>query len=102
MSEGKDPAALNGADRTANMELCRLAIPRRTYTESHMIYVLEIAQIVASQKNSLKGYRIVQQPQFLRHFSSTLEPLDSPHNGIVPFHASAGNGITEKGTAASV
>jgi hypothetical protein len=80
MFGGKDPAAPDGSERTANLELCRLAIPRRVYTQSHMEYVLEIAKIVASQKDMLTGFQIVQQPQFLRHFSATLLPVDSQSN----------------------
>lgn len=100
MFGGKDPAALDGAERTANLELCRLAIPRRVYTQSHMEYVLEIAHIVAAQKDKLQGYQIVEQPQFLRHFSATLAPLEHQHSDIVPFLASAGSGRLEKATAA--
>ncbi len=100
MFGGKDPAALDGAERTANLELCRLAVPRRVYTQSHMEYVLEIAQIVAAQKDALQGYQIVQQPQFLRHFSATLAPLERQHSAIVPFPASAGSGDLKEGTAA--
>ena len=102
MFGGKDPAALDGAERTANLELCRLAIPRRVYTQSHMEYVLEIAQIVAAQKDALQGYHIVQQPQFLRHFSATLAPLEHQHSGIVPCPASTGSGaVTEAGQVIS-
>ncbi len=100
MFGGKDPAALDGAERTANLELCRLAFPRRVYTQSHMEYVLEIAQIVAAEKDTLQGYQIVQQPQFLRHFSATLAPLGHQHSDIVPFPASAGSGNVKEGTAA--
>ncbi len=82
MFGGKDPAAPDGSERSANLELCRLAIPRRVYTQSHIEYVLEIAKIVASRKDMLTGFQIIQQPQFLRHFSATLSPIDD-HSKIV-------------------
>lgn len=97
MFGGKDPAAPDGSERTANLELCRLAIPRRVYTQSHMEYVLEIAKIVASQKDTLTGFQIVQQPQFLRHFSATLMPIDS-HSNIV--EAPAARAASRDGIAA--
>jgi tryptophanase len=59
----------------AQMELLRLAIPRRTYTQSHIDYVLEVAKEVLSRKNKIKGFKIIKQPTFLRHFSASFEPL---------------------------
>ena len=59
------------------MELVRLAIPRRTYTQSHIDYVAEVVIDVASQADSIGGYRIVEQAPWLRHFTARLEPLRS-------------------------
>jgi tryptophanase len=59
----------------AKHELLRLAIPRRVYTQSHIDYVVEAILEVAARKDSLKGYRIVEQPHFLRHFSCRFEPV---------------------------
>ena len=59
----------------AQMELLRLAIPRRTHTQSHIDYVLEVAKEVLSRKNKIKGFKIIKQPTFLRHFSASFEPL---------------------------
>ncbi len=73
MFGGADPAT--GIERTAALELVRLAIPRRVYTQSHMDYVLEIAEAVAAARDGLRGYRIVSAPRFLRHFTATLAPL---------------------------
>jgi tryptophanase len=56
------------------MDLVRLAIPRRTYTQSHMDYVVEVVAQVAERARSLKGYRIVEQPAALRHFSARFAP----------------------------
>ena len=81
MFGGKGPKAKDSGERKANLELCRLAIPRRVYTQSHIEYVLEIAQIVAAQKDTLRGFKIVQQPRFLRHFSARLAPSHSSANG---------------------
>jgi tryptophanase len=57
------------------MDLVRLAIPRRTYTQSHIDYVIEVAQDVVKRSGDLRGYRIVKQPAQLRHFTATFEPL---------------------------
>jgi tyrosine phenol-lyase len=59
----------------AAMELVRLAVPRRVYTDGHLGYVADIAGKVASEKSRFTGYRIVEEPPFLRHFSARLEPL---------------------------
>ncbi len=73
MFGGVDPKS--GKERTALMELYRLAIPRRMYTQSHMDYVVEVAAEVASRQESLKGFRILEEPPQLRHFSACMEPL---------------------------
>jgi tryptophanase len=69
---GRQP---DGSERPAAMDLVRLAIPRRTYTQSHMDYVIEVAQHVAEDAPNLRGYRIVEQPPALRHFTASFEPL---------------------------
>ena len=58
------------------MELVRLAIPRRTYTQSHMDYVIEVAERVMAVKDSLPGYRIVAEPPQLRHFTAEFAPIE--------------------------
>ncbi len=67
--------AADGTETPAAMELVRLAIPRRTYTQSHVDYVGEVIALVASRKNELRGYRIVEQAPWLRHFTARFEPL---------------------------
>jgi tryptophanase len=62
-------------DTPATHELVRLAAPRRTYTQSHFDYVAEVLEKLAEKKDKLKGYKITEQPQFLRHFTAKLEPL---------------------------
>ncbi|KAL9955350.1 hypothetical protein ACROYT_G036659 [Oculina patagonica] len=56
-------------------ELLRLAIPRRTYTESHMKYVAEVLEYVNKHKKKVNGYKITWAPAVLRHFSALLEPI---------------------------
>ncbi|MEE8560436.1 MAG: beta-eliminating lyase-related protein, partial [Gemmatimonadota bacterium] len=73
MFGGTDPST--GEERTATLELLRLAIPRRTYTKSQIDYVLDVATAVAERRESLKGLRIVEEPAHLRHFTARLEPL---------------------------
>jgi tryptophanase len=58
------------------MDLVRLAIPRRTYTQSHVDYVIEVCAAVASRAADLRGYRIVEQAPQLRHFTARFEPLE--------------------------
>ncbi len=57
------------------MDLVRLAIPRRTYTQSHVDYVIEVVKYVAERAAELRGYRIVSSPAQLRHFTARFEPL---------------------------
>nr|MCU0254884.1 tryptophanase [Acidobacteriota bacterium] len=75
MFASKDPAT--GAEVAAPMELVRLAIPRRVYTQSHMDYVVEAIGEVNARKDRLRGVRIVEQAPFLRHFTARFEPLSS-------------------------
>jgi tryptophanase len=65
----------DGSERPAAMDLVRLAIPRRTYTQSHIDYVIEACLHVAAHADELAGYRIVDEPPTLRHFTATFEPL---------------------------
>ncbi len=62
----------------ARLQLLRLAVPRRVYTQSHIDYVIEVAQRVAAHKDQIPGYRIVHEPPFLRHFTADLEPRHRP------------------------
>jgi len=74
MFGGKDP--FGHEDRAAPLELLRLAIPRRTYTQSHMDYVAEVAASIMDRRETLRGYRIVEQAPHLRHFTAKLAPID--------------------------
>jgi len=65
----------DGTETPGPMELVRLAIPRRVYTQSHIDYVIEVVRSVAAGAATLRGLRIVEQPQQLRHFTARFEPL---------------------------
>jgi tryptophanase len=69
------PSADGGPDEPAAMELVRLAIPRRTYTQSHIDYVAEVVIDVATQAESIGGYRIIEQAPWLRHFTARFESV---------------------------
>jgi tyrosine phenol-lyase len=69
----RDPAT--GAETPASMELVRLAIPRRVYTQSHVDYVVEAILNVWERRASVGGYRFVEQAPLLRHFTARFEPV---------------------------
>jgi tryptophanase len=68
----------DGSEEPAAMDLVRLAIPRRTYTQSHVDYVIEVVRWVAERSATLRGVRIVEQPPALRHFTARFEPVERP------------------------
>ena len=72
----------DGREVPAAMELVRLAIPRRVYTQSHIDYVAEGVIEVARRKDALRGYRIATAPAVLRHFTATFEPLVGEAEGL--------------------
>ena len=57
------------------LELVRLALPRRVYTQSHMDYVAEVIAKIAKRASELRGYRFTYAPELLRHFTAKFEPL---------------------------
>jgi tryptophanase len=59
----------------AQMDLVRLAIPRRVYTQSHIEYVVEVIVDVWRKREQIRGYEIIEQAKFLRHFSAKLKPV---------------------------
>ncbi len=69
---GRQP---DGSELEGPMDLVRLAIPRRTYTQSHIDYVIEVVQRVAQVADRLPGYRIVEEPPALRHFTARFAPM---------------------------
>lgn len=64
-----------GKEIPADMDLVRLAMPRRAYTQSHIDYVVEAAEVVYAERKSLKGFRVTKQASILRHFTIELEPV---------------------------
>lgn len=65
----------DGGERPAMMDLVRLAMPRRVYTQAHADYVVEVFGEIVASRRELRGLKIVEQPQRLRHFTARFEPL---------------------------
>jgi tyrosine phenol-lyase len=65
----------DGTEEAASMELVRLAIPRRVYTQSHIDYVIEVIGRVWARRADLGGFRFRYQAEALRHFTAKFEPL---------------------------
>jgi len=61
--------------KAARMDMVRLAIPRRTYTQSHIDYVIESVLEVWKNRDRIRGLRLTYEPPFLRHFTAKLEPV---------------------------
>jgi tryptophanase len=72
----------DGTEEPAALDLVRLAIPRRTYTQSHIDYVAEVCAAVAERRAELQGLRITAEPAALRHFTAQFERLTSA--GLAP------------------
>jgi tryptophanase len=72
--------AESGAEIPSPMDLVRLAIPHRVYTQSHIDYVIEAILRVYQRRESIHGFRIISQPKFLRHFTACFEPIDELDN----------------------
>jgi tryptophanase len=66
----------DGSESPGAMDLVRLAVPRRTYTQSHIDYVIEVAAAVAQRASALRGCRITWEPPSLRHFTARFEELN--------------------------
>jgi tryptophanase len=69
---GRQP---DGSEQAAPMDLVRLAIPRRSYTQSHIDFAIEVVEKVFSKRDSLRGLKIVEEPKALRHFSARFTEL---------------------------
>jgi tryptophanase len=65
----------NGKLIPAMMELVRMAIPRRVYTQSHIDYLIEVVIEVFKNRDKLKGYKITYEAPMLRHFTAKFEPI---------------------------
>jgi tyrosine phenol-lyase len=62
----------------AKMDLVRLAIPRRVYTQSHIDYVVEVILEVWQKRERIRGLKLSYEAPFLRHFTARLEPIEQP------------------------
>jgi tryptophanase len=71
------PDAATGKMVYPKLELLRLAIPRRTYTQSHMDYVAETLARIKARAESIRGYKFTYAPELLRHFTARFEPVQS-------------------------
>ena len=65
----------NGKQIFPPMELVRMAVPRRVYTESHLKYVVSVFKRIAENRKMIHGVRITYEPQFLRHFTAEFEEI---------------------------
>lgn len=65
----------DGSEEPARMDLVRLAMPRRVYTQSHADYIVEVFEELTASKDQLRGLKIVKEPPMMRHFTSEFEPL---------------------------
>jgi len=66
----------NGFTIPAQMELVRMAVPRRVYTQSHIDYVAEVVIEVFQKRQDIRGLRITEESALLRHFTAKLAPID--------------------------
>jgi len=73
VSAGRDPAT--GDHRRPRLELVRLALPRRVYTQAHMDVTAETVWAVHARRNEIRGLRMVHEPKYLRFFQARFEPL---------------------------
>ncbi len=66
----------DGTEAAAHLDLVRLAIPRRTYTQSQMDYVVEVVTEVFAQRDALRGMKFTRQPRALRHFTGHFDYVE--------------------------
>ncbi|HHB83243.1 MAG TPA: tryptophanase, partial [Devosia sp.] len=67
--------APDGSETPAAMDLVRLAMPRRVYTQSHADYIVEVFEEVQRMKDDLTGFEIIDEPPMMRHFTAKFAPL---------------------------
>jgi tryptophanase len=69
--------APDGSENPAAMDLVRLAMPRRVYTQSHADYIIEVFEEIAKMKDDLCGFKITEEPPMMRHFTAKFAELSS-------------------------
>lgn len=65
----------DGSEAPAMMDLVRLAMPRRVYTQSHADYIVEVCEELAAKKDQITGMKITWEPPMMRHFTAEFSPL---------------------------
>jgi tyrosine phenol-lyase len=73
VSAGRDPKT--GRNRRPALELVRLTLPRRVYTQAHMDVVAEAVASVYERRNEIRGLKLVYEPEYLRFFQARFEPV---------------------------
>ena len=73
VSAGRDPAT--GENRYPRLELVRLTIPRRVYTQAHMDVVAESVKAVFDARGTTRGLKMIYEPKYLRFFQARFERL---------------------------
>jgi tyrosine phenol-lyase len=81
VSAGRDPKT--GDHHRPRLELTRLTIPRRVYTQAHMDVVAEAVKSVYDARGSARGLKMVYEPKFLRFFQARFEPLATARTTVV-------------------
>lgn len=71
-----DNDPVTGEQRQSELELTRLAIPRRVYTQAHLDVIVDALISIKERADQIKGYEITWQPKVLRHFTSKLRPIE--------------------------
>jgi tryptophanase len=64
-----------GEEVLPKLDLVRMAIPRRVYTQSHLDYVVDTLVEISKKRKQFRGYRIIYQPKLMRHFTAQFEPV---------------------------
>jgi tryptophanase len=67
---------ITGETISPDLELVRLAIPRRVYTQAHIDYVVEVIARIMNRRDKIPGYRLTYAPELLRHFTARFEPIE--------------------------
>jgi tyrosine phenol-lyase len=73
VSAGRDPQS--GENRRPKLELVRLTLPRRVYTQAHMDVVAEAVADVYERRKEIGGLKMVYEPEYLRFFQARFEPV---------------------------
>jgi tyrosine phenol-lyase len=95
VSAGRDAAT--GANRFPRLELVRLTIPRRVYTQAHMDVTAESVAAVYDEREQVEGLRFTYEPEILRFFQARFEPVGAPHRIVARGEATAAPSFSPAG-----